>query len=124
MKRLLTLAAPVALGVTLISCGNTSRPQVDPDLAGQPTWAGCHSRSVENIDYVSDALGKPTALAALAPYRTPGDHVVRRANRSAGIADWLLVDDHGVIHTSLELEHGRHGYLIGMVERCAPGNGR
>jgi hypothetical protein len=117
MNRLLAIGAAAAVGVTLVGCGSRSRPQVDPDLAGKPTWAGCHARSIENIDHVSDARGKPTARAALAPYRSPGDHVVRK--QGGELSDWLLVDSHGAIHTFVELEHGRAGWLVGTVEKCA-----
>ena len=124
MRNVVAAAGALALGVVLAGCGHSSHPQVQPDLAGRPTWAGCHGRSVENIDYVAGAHGKPTALAAIAPYRTPGDHVVRRPDHASDLADWLLVDDHGGIHASLELEHGRNGFLVGMVEKCLPRDGR
>ena len=119
MNRLVAIVAAVLLGGALVGCGDTSRPRVDPDLAGKPTWAGCHARSIENTDYTPDADGKPTARAALAPYRTPGDHVVHRASEARDLTRWLLVDDHEVIHASLELDHFRHGWLVGMVEKCS-----
>jgi hypothetical protein len=120
MKPLLLAAAVATAGVVLAGCGDSSRPSVEPDLAGKPTWAGCHSRSIGIIDYVSDAGGTPTAGAALAPYRTAGDHVVVVPARAHQNRRWLLVDDANLIHASLELEHGGHGWLVGSVEKCAP----
>jgi hypothetical protein len=113
-------AGALVVGVVLTGCGHTSHPQVQPDLAGKPTWAGCQERSASSIDYGPGARGKPTALAALASYRTPGDHVVRQPGGDPPeLTDWVLVDDHQVIQASLELEHVRYGWLVGFVEKCS-----
>ena len=58
-------------------------------------------------------------MAAIAQYRQPGDHVVKRHRRPHRTAAWLLVDDRNVIHTSVELWHSQHGWLVGLVEKCA-----
>lgn len=119
MNRFVAIAAALTVGLTLAACGSTPRPQVDPDVAGKPTWAGCRARVVSTVDYVPDAGGRPTARAAIAPYRSPGDHLVRRGGDSPDLADWLLLDDHAVIHASVEVEHVRSGWLVGTVEKCA-----
>jgi hypothetical protein len=119
MSRLLAIAAAVTLGVTLVGCGNGPRPRVEPDVAGAPAWGGCGGRSVGIIDYAGAARGEPTARAALAPYRTDGDHVVAVPPRAHHNRRWLLVDDANVIHALLELDHDRDGWLVGLVERCS-----
>jgi hypothetical protein len=124
MRNVAAAAGALALGVVLAGCGHTSHPQVQPDLAGAPTWAGCHGRSVESIDYVSGAHGKPTALAALASYRTDGDHVVVVPAGSSQRRQWLLVGDRNVIHTALGMQHGRNGWLVDLVEKCSRPAGR
>jgi len=119
MKPLLVAALIASSGVVVAGCGASSRPSVEPDLAGKPRWAGCHSRSIGSIDYVSGARGKPTVRAALAPYRTAGDHVVVVPARPHQNRRWLLVDEANHIHASLGLEHGGHGWLVGSAETCA-----
>jgi hypothetical protein len=119
MKPFLVSGAVVA-GLVLAGCGHSSsRPAVDPDLAGKPTWGGCTESSTQIIDYTADAPGEPTARAALASYRVEGDHVVVLPARAHHNRRWLLVDDANLIHASLELWHARHGWLVSSVEQCA-----
>jgi hypothetical protein len=120
MRNAATAAATLALGVVLAGCGHaSSRPAVDPDLAGKPTWGGCTESSTGIIDYTAGAPGEPTAGAALAAYRVDGDHVVVVPARAHMNRRWLLVDDANRIHASLELMHTRHGWLVSTVEQCA-----
>lgn len=119
MSRLLAIAAAVTLGVTLVGCGDASGPRLDPDVARAPAWGDCRDRSVGFLDYAVGARGEPTVRAALAPYRTDGDHVVVVPARAHQNRRWLLVDDANLIHASLEVEHDRLGWLVGLVERCA-----
>lgn len=120
MSRLLTAATLLLGGAVVAGCGTSaSTPRVDPDVAGKPTWGGCQERSIGSIDYVVGARGPSTAKAALAPYRKDGDHVVRTAPAPHQRRQWLLVDEHNVIHTSLGLARTEHGWLVDTVERCA-----
>jgi hypothetical protein len=119
MSRLLAAVGALTLGITLVACGDTSRPAVDPDLAGKPTWGGCSERSTQISDYTADAKGAKTRAAAMARYRMPGDHVVFRGGHGHHRATWLLVDEKDVIHTSLELVPGASGWLVSTVEKCA-----
>jgi hypothetical protein len=119
MNRLVAAALALTVGATLAGCGSTtSKPLVEPDLAGKPVWT-CQERAGQFIDYTADAGGKPTARAALAPYRTAGDHVVVVPPRAHHNRQWLLVDDDQSIHASLELDQGRDGWLVASLEKCA-----
>jgi hypothetical protein len=118
MNVLLTAGA-LALSAALVGCGDTSsRPHLDPDVAGRPTWGGCQTRSMQAIDYAVDAPGAKSRSAALAAYRVDGDHVVDRPARPHRNARVLLVDQGNVIHHALELWHAEHGWLVTMVEAC------
>ena len=119
MKPLLLAGLVATAGVVLAGCGHSSRPAVEPDLAGKPTWAGCAEHSTQITDYTADAPGEPTARAALASYRVSGDHAVRRPAGAHHHARWLLVDDANLIRVSLGLWHTEHGWLVSTVERCA-----
>jgi hypothetical protein len=119
MTSLLVPIVAVTAGVLLAGCGASSAPRVDPDGAGKPSWGGCTERSSLIRDYLASAEGARTRAAAIAPYRQAGDHVVLRPAQEHRHAAWLLVDARNVIHTSLELTHGRHGWLVSMVERCS-----
>ena len=113
------LLAAATAGVLLAGCGTSSAPRVDPDLAGRPSWGGCKELSSLIRDYVASAEGAKTRAAAIAQYRKAGDHVVLRPAQAHRNAAWLLVDSANVIHTSLELTHGQHGWLVSTVERCS-----
>jgi len=119
MKVVFAAAGALALTVTLVGCGDSSRPQVDPDVAGKPTWAGCQERVDQMIDYAADARGAKTRAAALAPYRKQGDHVTVKPRHAHTNRQWLLVDDANVIHTALEMWRGEHGWLVSRVEKCS-----
>lgn len=119
MRNVVAAAGALALGAALAGCGHSSHPQVQPDLAGKPTWGDCQEHSMHNLDYISDAHGKPTANAALASYRTDGDHVVVVPARAHQNRRWLLVDDTNLIHTALEMQHVQHGWLVDLVETCS-----
>jgi len=120
MKGLFVTGVVAVAGVALAGCGTSpSRPHLDPDVAGKPTWGGCREHSLQVSDYTADAPGEKTALAAIASYRTHGDHVVRRPAQDHRAARWLLVDDTNLIHASLELTHTDHGWLVNVVEKCA-----
>jgi hypothetical protein len=119
MNVVLAAVGTLALTASLVACGDTSsRPAVDPDVAGKPTWGGCQSMSSGSIDYAADARGEPTIARALAAYRKPGDHVVKRPRKPHRNAAWLLVDSRNVIHTSVEMHRGHHGWLVNLVEKC------
>jgi hypothetical protein len=118
MKPLL-VATVCTAGVVLAGCGDSSRPVVDPDVAGKPTWGGCTETSTQITDYTADAPGERTARTALASYRVDGDHVVAVPARAHQNRRWLLVDDANLIHASLELLHTDHGWLVSSVEQCA-----
>jgi hypothetical protein len=115
-----TAMVVASAAVCLAACGaSPSTPRVASDVGGKPTWGDCHERSGMNIDYVAGARGKPSAAAAIARYRVPGDHVVMVPAHAHRNAQWLLVDDHNLIHASLELWHTPRGWLVSMVEKCA-----
>lgn len=118
MNVVLAAAGALALTITMAGCGNTPRPQLDPDLAGQPTWGGCREYSDGIFDFAPDARGPSTPRLAMASYRQEGDHVVVAPRHSHTNRQWLLVDDRFVIHTALELRHAEHGWLVTRVERC------
>jgi hypothetical protein len=119
MTRPLVPIAAATAGLMLAACGVSSTPRVEPDRAGQPSWGGCKMRSSVVRDYVPSAEGARTRAAAIAPNRKAGDHVVHQPARAHRNAAWLLVDGANVIHTSLELSHGRNGWLVSSVERCS-----
>jgi hypothetical protein len=117
MNVLLTAGA-LALSAVLVGCGDaSSRPHVDPDVAGKPTW-GCQTRATQAIDYAVDAPGAKSRAAAIARYRVDGDHVVDRPAHAHRLPQVLLVDADNVIHHELELWHTENGWLVTMVEGC------
>jgi hypothetical protein len=115
------VAASGALTLTLAvaGCGSSPRPYVQPDRAGKPTWAGCHSMAGHSVDYVAGIRGKRSVGAAIAPYRKDHDHVVVVPRDGARPRQWLLVDHADVIHTSLEVSNTGTGWLVDEVEYCA-----
>jgi hypothetical protein len=119
MNVLFVATGAFVLTVTMAGCGDPSRPHLDPDLAGKPTWGECQERSIQAIDYVADAPGATSRAAALAPYREEGDHVVDHPAGPHRNAQVLLVDAGNVIHHALELSHTENGWLVGMVDTCA-----
>lgn len=125
MNRVHAIVGATAAGTVLAACGSSSTPPgvieaVGPvDQTHAPTWGGCHVHSTRTIDYIADAPGARTRAAALAPYRQEGDHVVVRPARAHRRVGWLLVDSRNVIHTSVELWHSEHGWLVNVVEKCA-----
>jgi hypothetical protein len=120
MKRLLVVGTILIAGVGLAGCGtSSSRPRLDPDVAGKPTWGGCQERSEGSFDFVADADGAPTVEAAIEHFREHGDHVVRSAPAPLHRRQWLLVDEHNVIHAALGLMRTEHGWLVDDVEKCA-----
>jgi hypothetical protein len=118
MNVVLAAAGALALTVNLVACGDTSRPAVEPDAAGKPTWGGCQESRVQMRDFVADAHGAKTRAAALASFRIDGDHVVDRVARPHRNARVLLVGDDNVIHHALDLSHTEHGWLVNLVEAC------
>jgi hypothetical protein len=124
------------LGLT--ACGHSSStPQTQPEKPGtsdasgptdrvaepgaaKPTWApDCDEISIENIDYISGARGKPSRAAALARYRKDGDTVVFSRGDLHTANQWLIVDDRGHLRAEVELLHTRHGWLPSTVFKCA-----
>ncbi len=104
--------------VSLVACGDTSRPGLEPDLAGKPTWGGCRDFVGQNMDYAEDAVGERSRTAVLAQYRTEGDHVVIEPHHDHQRRRWLLVGDDNVIRAAVEMFHADQGWLANYVERC------
>jgi hypothetical protein len=119
MNLALAAGAAVALTLTLAGCGSSSRPSLQPDLAGQPTWGTCRSIAGRSVDDVSGLRGERTPRAAIASYRRKDDHVVVLPRQGHRARHWLLVDDANVIHTSLDVSNTGNGWLVDQVETCA-----
>src|SRR5262245_41906190 len=117
--KLLVAAGAVATAVVFGGCGSSSSTRVVSPPPQCPTWGSCRDISSQITDYAVGAPGAKSVEAALAPYRTDGDHVVRRPAQPHQRAAWLLVDDQHVIHASLELFHTPRGWLVDTVEKCA-----
>jgi hypothetical protein len=114
-------ALVVSLVLVASGCG-TSQPGVHPQVrteAATPTWGGCVTHSLQNLDYVADARGVSTLANALLPYREPGDHLVLRPAGAHRNPAWLLVDERNLIHTAVEVWHSHAGWLVSTVDRCA-----
>ena len=127
-RRGVLLVVPLLLGASACTTStSTSTSAGGPDAGAAvspapgtpPTWAACKTHSMQSIDYAADAPGAPSLADALAPYRKAGDHVVRRPRQPHRNPAWLLVDEHNVIRSALEVWHTRGGWLVGSVDRCA-----
>jgi hypothetical protein len=113
-------ALVISLVLVATGCG-TSQPGGHPEVpseAARPTWGGCGTHSLQNLDYVAGARGVSTLAKALMPYREPGDHLVLRPARAHRNPAWLLVDERNVIETAVEVWHTHGGWLVSMVDRC------
>jgi hypothetical protein len=118
MTNVATAAGALAVGVVLAGCGHSSRPAVDPDIAGKPTWGGCQEIAGHSVDYIAGARGGRRLASAIAPYRQHGDHVVVVPRHDHVARQWLLVDDRNLIHTALGVSHTRAGWLVDSVKEC------
>ena len=122
MSRHSGAALGLVVAVLLAGCGtatSSSTVSSQPDAAGRPTWGGCAQRRTSHVERAPGVAGATSATAALAPYRTDGDHVVAPADGSRTNRQWLLVDDTDVIRAAVRLAHGESGWLALSVERCA-----
>ena len=119
MNVVLTAVGSLALTASLVACGDTSsRPAVDPDVAGKPTWGGCSEFSEQAMSIAAEAPGAPTLVAALADYREPGDQVVAAPQKGGLKHRWLVTSD-ATIRVDLEVWHSHRGWFVTGAKRCA-----
>jgi hypothetical protein len=90
----------LALTASLVACGDTSRPALEPDLAAKPTWGGCSEFSQQAMSIAAGTPGSPTLVAAITDDLEYGDHVMTAPQKGGLKHRWLVAAD-GTIRVDL-----------------------
>ncbi len=118
MNVVLAAAGALALTATLVGCGDTSRPAVEPDAAGRPGWGGCSEFAYQAMSIAKRARGAHTLEGAVADYRESGDRVVMVPARGGLPHRWIVRGD-GTIRVDLEVGHSPSGWFVTGTKRCS-----